>query len=143
MPDKLSLATLLEAAKRGVAVRIIVPGTRTDQLVVRRASRTLWGPLLKAGVEIYEYRPTMYHCKVMVVDGIWTSVGSTNFDSRSFRLNDEANLNVYDADFAAEETRNFESDVRRSEQVTWKRWKRRPWTEKLIERFALLFRSQI
>ena len=64
-------------------------------------SRSRWGPLLEAGVEIYEYQPTMYHSKVMIVDGLWTSVGSTNFDNRSFRLNDEANLNVLDEEFAA------------------------------------------
>ncbi len=81
--------------------RLIVPGPIIDTDVVRRASRATWGPLLEAGAEIYEYQPTMFHCKVLIVDGLLVSVGSTNFDTRSFRLNDEANLNVYDAAFAA------------------------------------------
>ena len=78
-----------------------------DAEVSRKASRGRWGDLLSAGVEIYEYQPTMYHCKVMIVDGIWVSVGSTNFDNRSFRLNDEANLNVLDRGFAAAADRDL------------------------------------
>ena len=105
VPDKLAIESLLAAAKRGVKIQIIVPGKHTDEKLVRRASRAQWGPLLQAGIEIFEYQPTMYHCKVMVVDGLWTSVGSTNFDSRSFRLNDEANLNVFDEEFASQESR--------------------------------------
>ena len=84
------------ALERGVRVRIIVPGTHIDKEVVRKASRALWGELLEAGAEIHEYSPTMFHCKMLVVDRRMVSVGSTNFDNRSFRLNDEANLNVYD-----------------------------------------------
>ena len=76
------------------------PGEHIDAETVRSASRATWGELLAAGAEIYEYQPTMYHCKVMIVDELLVSVGSTNFDNRSFRLNDEANLNIYDAEFA-------------------------------------------
>ena len=89
------------ARKRGVKIEIIVPGPHMDAKIVQSASRSLWGALLDAGVQIYEYQPTMYHCKVIIVDDVWVSVGSTNFDDRSFRLNDEANLNIYDAAFAA------------------------------------------
>ena len=84
----------------------------------------------------------MYHCKVLVVDGLWVSVGSTNFDSRSFRLNDEANLNVYDREFAARQTADFEADLQRSRRVTFEEWSSRPWTEKAQERFYALARFQ-
>ena len=90
------MQTLVAARKRGVEVDIILPGKHIDTQTVRRASRSRWGPLLEAGVKIYEYQPTMFHCKTMIVDDVWVSVGSTNFDNRSFRLNDEANLNVLD-----------------------------------------------
>jgi cardiolipin synthase len=99
--------------------------------------------LLKAGAAIYEYQPTMFHCKVMIIDESWVSVGSTNFDTRSFRLNDEANLNSIDQDFAAEQARIFYADRNRSHQVTLADWERRPWREKLTERVAGLFRSQV
>src|SRR5689334_17290577 len=96
VPDDLAQETLETALKRGVRVRILMPGNLTDAKLVRRASRGLWGPILSAGAELYEFQPTMFHCKVLVVDGLWVSVGSTNFDPRSFRLNDEANLNILD-----------------------------------------------
>src|SRR5690606_11035123 len=115
------------ALKRGVRVRVITPGKHTDQKAVRRASRALWGDLLRAGAEMHEYRHTMYHCKLMIVDGVLCSVGSTNFDPRSFHLNDEANLNVYDRDFAAKLTETFEQDLRHSKQITLQDWERRPW----------------
>lgn len=143
VPDDLSRATLVAARKRGVHVEIIVPGPIIDTETTRRASRARWGPLLEAGVIIHEYQPTMYHCKVMIVDGRWTSVGSTNFDNRSFRLNDEANLNVYDTAFAALLYRDFESDRTRARRVTYVAWRARPWREKLIEHAAALFRSQL
>jgi cardiolipin synthase len=99
------LAITSAARRRGVKVVIIVPGEHNDTNVTRRAGRSRWGPLLEAGTEIYEYQPTWYHCKVMIVDDCCTSVGSANFDNRSFRLNDEANVNVNDADFAREQRR--------------------------------------
>ena len=85
----------------------------------------------------------MYHCKVMVVDGLWTSVGSTNFDSRSFRLNDEANLNVYDAAFAEQQIITFEQDLKHARRISYEEWKNRPWTEKAVGHGAALFRSQL
>ena len=96
-----------------------MPGKQTDSPAVRRASRSTWGRLLRAGVEIYEYQPTFFHCKVMVVDGVWVSVGSTNFDTRSFSTNDEANLNVYDREFAAAQARIFEQDRNRCGSTPW------------------------
>jgi len=142
VPDDLALDALHAALKRGVRVRIIMPGPITDASVVRHASRALWGDILAAGAQIYEYQPTMYHCKVLVVDGLWVSVGSTNFDNRSFRLNDEANLNVYDRDFAARQTADFEADLGRSRPITFDEWNSRPWTEKAKERFYALARLQ-
>ena len=143
VPDGLTLRALVEAAKRGVRIRIITPGEHTDTETVRRASRSLWGTLLEAGVEIHEYLPTMYHCKVMVVDALWVSVGSTNFDNRSFRLNDEANLNIYDADFARRQIEIFEDDIRRSRRVSLREWQQRPFSEKLWEHAAGLLRVQL
>jgi cardiolipin synthase len=85
----------------------------------------------------------MYHCKVLIVDDLLVSVGSTNFDNRSFRLNDEANLNVYDAAFAKRQTKVFEADIQHSERVTYEAWLDRPWSEKLAERLSGLLRSQL
>ena len=143
VPDSLAVRTLVEAQRRGARVEIIVPGRHIDQLLVRRASRALWGPLLEAGVAIYEYQPTMYHVKVAVVDEAWTSVGSTNFDNRSFRLNDEANLNILDPDFAAAQARVFEEDKGRSRRITLEEWRGRPWRERVVERLASLLRLQL
>ena len=143
VPDELALKGIEDALARGVKVRIIMPGPITDAKPVRRASRALWGGILRAGAEIYEYQPTMYHCKVLVVDGLWTSVGSTNFDNRSFRLNDEANLNVLDADFAARQTADFEADLKHARRVTYEEWVNRPWTEQWVERFFAIFSPQL
>jgi cardiolipin synthase A/B len=143
VPDDLALAELVAALKRGVKVRIIMPGQNTDAALVRRASRALWGPILQAGAEIYEYQPTMFHCKVLVVDGLWTSVGSTNFDVRSFRLNDEANLNIHDREFAERQIADFENDLKRSRRVTYPEWANRPLQEKAWEHFLALFGPQL
>ncbi|MEO8203251.1 MAG: cardiolipin synthase [Betaproteobacteria bacterium] len=143
VPDDLTLHALVDAIKRGVKVRIITPGPHTDTHVVKAASRALWGALLEAGAEMYEYQPTMFHCKVMVVDDLLVSVGSTNFDNRSFRLNDEANLNVYDAAFAREQTTIFVHDLGRARRVTLQAWQERPWTEKAAEKAASLFGLQL
>lgn len=143
VPDELALEALEAALKRGVKVRILMPGKATDASLVRRASRALWGPILRAGAEIYEYQPIMYHCKVLVVDGLWVSVGSTNFDERSFRLNDEANLNVYDREFARRQLADFDDDLKRSRRITYEEWASRPWTEKAWEKLWSLFRSQL
>ena len=143
VPDGLVVRALVEAAARGVKVRVITPGEHIDTEIVRRASRAGWGELLSAGIEIAEFQPTMYHCKVFVVDGLLVSVGSTNFDSRSFRLNDEANLNVLDSAFAQEQIAIFDADWQRSRAITFDQWVRRPWTERLLERAAALLRLQL
>ena len=143
VPDELTRAALADALRRGVRVRIIVPGTKIDAEVVRKASRAEWGELLEAGAEIHEYQPTMFHCKMLVVDRRLVSVGSTNFDNRSFRLNDEANLNVYDPVFAARVTEVFEQDLKRSRPISYEAWLRRPWHEKLLERTSALLSPQL
>jgi cardiolipin synthase len=143
VPDSRTITALVTALERGVRLEIIVPGRYIDTKVTRRASRAQWGPLLAAGAAIYEYQPTMYHCKVMVVDDCWVSVGSTNFDNRSFRLNDEANLNAIDNKFAAEQASVFERDKQVSNRITLSDWQRRPWSEKVTEKLAGLLRSQV
>jgi cardiolipin synthase len=143
VPDNQMIEALVKARRRGVEVEIIVPGPIIDEHVVRRASRARWGELLEAGVRIYEYQPTMFHCKVLVVDGNWVSVGSTNFDNRSFRLNDEANLNILDSQLAAEQEAAFAKDKSNSKEMHLKTWRRRPWKEKLIENAAALVRGQL
>jgi cardiolipin synthase len=143
VPDNVEVRALANAARRGARVQIIVPGPEIDSEMVRRASRASWGELLRAGVEIYEYQPTMYHCKVMIVDGLWVSVGSTNFDSRSFSVNDEANLNVLDAGFAGEQERIFAADLKRARRISLEQWQSRPWMEKLWEHTMGLLSSQL
>lgn len=143
VPDDLAVQSLVAARKRGVAVDILLPGKHIDTQFVRGASRSRWGPLLEAGVKIYEYEPTMFHCKLMVTDDLWVSVGSTNFDNRSFRLNDEANLNILDADFARAQSAIFERDKSLSRQITLEEWQHRPLSEKIGEHLAGLLRSQM
>jgi cardiolipin synthase len=136
VPDTLTRQHLIAARKRGVAVEIIVPGSHIDEKVVRQASHATWGELLQAGVKIYEYQPTMFHCKQLIVDDAWVSIGSSNLDNRSFRLNDEANLNVLDSKFAAEQIGVFDEDKRHSHEVTYEEWQHRPVGEKISEQFA-------
>ncbi len=118
LPDELMRTELINAAKRGAKVEIVVPGKHIDQGLLRLASRKHWPALLKAGIRIFEYQPGMTHVKLMVVDGAFVSVGSGNFDLRSIRLNDEANLNVLSGPFAAEQTRLFAKDRARSREIT-------------------------
>lgn len=133
VPDELTVKELIKAKKRGVDVKIIVPGPFVDSDIVLAASKSLWGDLLENGIQIYEFQPAKFHCKVLIADSYFVSVGSTNFDERSFRLNDEANLNVLDLQFAEIETKTFEKDLSHSKSVTLDEWKNRPWTEKLKE----------
>ncbi|MEM5385152.1 cardiolipin synthase [Paraburkholderia phymatum] len=143
VPDRLTINAIVEAAKRGVAVQILTPGKRIDTHTVREASRACWGPLLEAGVQMFEYQPTMFHVKLLVVDDYLVSVGSTNFDSRSFKLNDEANLNLYDEAFARRQTQIFADDLAKSKRVTLDDWKRRPWMEKVVDRVVSLLDPQL
>lgn len=143
VPDELIHKALIAARQRGVKVRVLVPGEHIDSDTVRLASKAEWGPLLQAGVEIHEYLPTMMHNKLLIIDREMVSVGSTNFDVRSFRLNDEASLNVYDRPFAEKMTRVFEDDLKHTKRYTYEIWEKRPLKEKLIERFVLPIKSQL
>lgn len=143
VPDDLTRQQLLEARKRGVEIEIIVPGPRTDARVVRKASRHLWGDLLQAGVKISEYQPTFFHCKLVIVDDVWASVGSTNIDDRALRLNDEANINLFDREFARTQTALFEKDAAASRPYTFSDWQRRSPGEKFSDWLSSLARSQI
>lgn len=143
IPDELAIEMLCLARNRGAEVQILVPGKHIDSKITRRASRALWGPLLERGVEIFEYQPTMFHVKVMIVDEIFTSVGSTNFDNRSFKLNDEANLNVLSRELAEEQSKIFDRDLKRAKKITLDEWRRRPLREKAIEKLASALRLQL
>jgi cardiolipin synthase len=133
IPDDLTTKSLLDARKRGVQIDILLPGPQIDIEPVRQASRAKWGPLLKAGVRIYEFQPTMFHVKQAIFDDRWVSIGSSNLDPRSFRLNDEANLNVLDPAFAAEQIRLFEQDKSRAREITYDHWSHRPFDKRLHE----------
>src|SRR4051812_4746049 len=143
IPDRLMTEELVKVCKRGVRIRVLVPDKHTDSQVVRIVSRREWGPLLESGVEIYEFEPTMLHTKMLIFDGFMVSVGSTNFDTRSFELNDEASLNVYDSEFAADMTRLFESDLARATLYRLENWRSRPLTQKLAEEILLPLRAQL
>jgi cardiolipin synthase len=143
VPDKLTVEALCSAARRGVRVRIVVPGRYTDARVGRWAAQGLYGSLLESGIQIYEYQPTMMHCKVLVIDGVWSSVGSANFDDRSFRLNDEANLNVFSEELAGEQIRLIDADIAKSRRMVLKKWRGRALGRRVNERLALLLRSQL
>jgi cardiolipin synthase len=117
LPDDLTRKELIAAAKRGVKVEIMAPGKHIDQKLVRRASMRYWPEMLQAGIRIFEYEPTMLHVKLLIVDDEFVSIGSGNFDNRSLRLNDEANLDVLDAGFAAKQLELFRTDQRQCREV--------------------------
>jgi len=143
VPDDLTIRTLIEAAKRGVQVRILMPGKIIDSDLVKAASRERWGELLAAGVKLAEYQPTMYHVKALIVDNLLVSVGSTNFDNRSFSINDEANLNVLHEGFAREQTAIFEDDWRRANTVTQAEFRERPMWQRVTTGVASLVGGQL
>jgi cardiolipin synthase len=143
IPDNLTMQTLLEALHRGVKIEIITPGTDIDAQIVRAVGKTRWKTLLEAGARFYEYQPARFHCKYLLVDDCWASVGSANLDNRSMSLNEEANLNVLDRQFVAAYTRVFEEDKTHSREVTLKDWHNRPWKEKITGRAMSIFRSQM
>ena len=143
IPDADTIRALEGAVRRGVDVRVIVPGVFTDVPIVRQASRWHYELLLRHGIRIFEYKPTMMHAKTMVVDGLWTTIGSSNFDDRSFRLNDEVNVNVYDSSVAAQMETMFEEDLAHSQEVRIRKFLRRPRFERLKEKIAELFKPQL
>lgn len=143
VPEDAALDELALAARRGVKVELVVPGEITDSQIIRRASRAKWGKLLEAGVDIYEFEPTMYHCKIMIVDDLWVSVGSTNFDNRSFRINDESNLNIRDDAVAREQIEKFERDKAHARRFTLDRWRARSAIDRALDDAAELVDTQL
>ena len=132
LPDRAMRRALVRAARRGVQVRVVVPGRHTDQRLVRLASRRMYKELLEGGVRIYEYRPSMTHVKALMVDNRWAIVGTTNVDNRSFEHNDEVNVAFREPDVTRRLRQDFESDLAASDDVTLERWSRRPLLEKLV-----------
>lgn len=143
LPDHSACTEMVRAIQeRGVAVTILTPGQHSDHLLTRRASRRLYGPLLKAGAKIFEYEPTMIHTKALVIDGIWSVVGSTNFDNRSFGINDEINVAADDAELAARLQEDFRRDLAHSRRVSYRKWYRRPLVERAWELLGWLLERQ-
>lgn len=143
VPDHLMSRELIMARSRGVRIRVLLPDKHLDSETVRIASKGGWGALLENGIEIYAFQPTMLHCKMLIFDGYMVSVGSTNFDMRSFELNDEASLNVYDEAFAAQMTSVFEVDLGSAIRYSLQMWQSRSWGQKLAEKVLIPFRSQL
>lgn len=134
LPDKSARDEMVRAIKaRGVTLKIITPGMHSDHFLTRTASRRLYGELLRAGAEIYEYRPTMIHAKVMIIDDLWSVIGSTNFDNRSFGLNDEVNIAAHDTELAARLEADFVRDIANSRRITYEVWQQRSLFERAHE----------
>jgi cardiolipin synthase A/B len=143
LPDRDTIRAFEGAVRRGVDVRVIVPGEYTDVPIARHAGRLYYGHLLRRGIRIFEYQPTMMHAKTMVVDGVWTTIGSSNFDDRSFRLNDEVNVNLFDETIASQMETMFFEDLARSEEITRRRWLTRPWLDRVKERVSGWLKPQL
>lgn len=143
IPDDLCMQTLLEALDRGVKVTIITPGIDIDAQLVRAVGKTRWKKLLEAGARFYEYQPGRFHCKYLLVDDVWASVGSANLDNRSMSLNEEANLNILDRKFVTAHRQVFEEDKSHSREITLRDWHERPWGEKIKGRLASFMRQQM
>jgi len=141
VPDDLAIEMLLEAITRGVRVRVVVPAFN-DSKFGRAASRSRWGRLIAAGAEFHLYQPAMYHAKTMVVDEVFFTIGSANFDNRSFSINDEVSLSVLDRKVAAENLRIFADDMKHSKVLTRAEFESRPTYIKLLDHICGLFRSQ-
>lgn len=143
IPDDNAISILVAAKQRGVDVKIMVAGVHNDNRLARLNSTRLYERLLAGGIEIYEYNRTMMHHKYMVCDGLWSSIGTTNFDNRSFALNDENNVSVYNADFARQWETIFQHDLAVCARVDPQKWQQRSWLLKLGEKLAMLLRDQV
>jgi cardiolipin synthase len=143
LPDRSLMAELERAARRGVPVTILTPGKWNNHPITRLASRRRYGRLLEAGARIHEYQPAMIHAKVFIVDALWAVVGSTNFDNRSFGLNDEVNLAVLERGFAARLEHDFASDLAQARAITLAEWRRRPYAERALALGARVLERQV
>ena len=143
LPDYSARREMVRAVEeRGARVEIITPGVHSDHMLTRSSSRRLYGDLLRAGARIYEYQPGMIHAKTMVVDGAWSVVGTTNFDNRSFGLNDEVNLAAFDRRLAARVASDFARDRAESREITYDEWRARPLWERAYEQFGRILERQ-
>ena len=142
LPDKSLMRELCRAVERGVKLRILVPGRKSDHLLTRSTSRGGYGPLLEAGAGVYEYQPSMIHAKILCVDRLWSVVGSTNFDNRSFGINDEVNLAVRDPAVALRLENDMANDLKQSRQISLADWRRRPVTERATELLGWVIERQ-
>ena len=142
LPDRSLTRELCRALERGIRVRILVPGRKSDHMLTRSTSRAGYGELLKAGAEVYEYQPSMIHAKVLCVDDLWAVVGSTNFDNRSFGINDEVNLAIRDANVAMRFENDMALDIDQSRRILLEEWKHRPVTERATELMGLVVERQ-
>jgi cardiolipin synthase len=142
LPDKAFRRAIARTVGRGVKMSVIVPGSHTDQRWVRLASRRMYGQMLKAGVRIFEYEPGMTHAKILLVDDLWTVIGTTNLDNRSFEHNDEVNVAMRDMGVSARLARDFEGDRAQCKEITLREWERRPLWEKLIGTVAWILERQ-
>ena len=142
LPDKQLRRAFCRAARRGVDIQIILPGSTTDQRWVRLASRRIYGSLLKAGVRLFEYRPAMMHCKMLIADGEWSVIGTTNLDNRSFEHNDEVNMVTLDRDLTTRLCEDFEQDLKVCEEITLSAWQSRPLWEKALNPFVWILERQ-
>ena len=143
IPDDVAMEILIEARQRGVNVKIMLAGAHNDMSISRFASMQLYGRLLAANVEIYEYTRTMMHQKTMVVDGIWTTIGTTNFDNRSFSLNEECNVCVYDRELALELEKIYSKDLQLSERITVEKWRQRGLKARILGAASLFLKEQL
>jgi cardiolipin synthase A/B len=142
LPDHSMSRELVRAVRRGVEVKILVPGKKSDLWLTRNSSRMAYGNLLKAGASIYEYQPSMIHAKVLLIDGTWAVVGSTNFDNRSFGLNDEVNLAACDSSLCERLEEDFERDLQQSASISYERWRHRPLLERAPELLGWVFQRE-
>jgi cardiolipin synthase len=142
LPDKALRRALVGLAQRGVSVSVILPGPATDQRWVRYASRRMWGELLAAGIRIHEYRETMMHAKVLLVDQEWAVLGTTNMDNRSFEHNDEVNVAMCDCDLAGRLMEDYRRDLEDSDEITLAQWHARPWWERVVGPFVWILERQ-
>ena len=142
LPDRAFRRALIRTARRGVTISVVVPGRLTDQRWVRLASRRMYGQLLRSGVRIFEYTPSMTHVKMLIVDDLWSAIGTTNLDNRSFEHNDEANLAIRDTAVARRLVEDFDADIVRSQEILPRAWKRRPLWEKLVGSVAWILERQ-
>jgi len=142
LPDHSLTRALCDAVERGLKVRILVPGAKSDHMLTRSTSRGGYGALLKAGAEVFEYQPSMIHAKILIVDELWAVVGSTNFDNRSFGINDEVNLAVRDRAVASRLAADTTADLRQSQRVTLDDWRHRPVTERATELLGWVIERQ-